>query len=419
MSAPLIIAAHGSRDPQGVAVCRELVERVAALLPDVAVSVGFVELAEPDIATAVAGALGAASSPGGCVVVPLMIGTGAHVTRDIPEAVAEGVSRAGRGMAELTAHLGTPVGMRKAMRARISAAMGEWAPDETTVVFLGRGTLHPQANAAHCALARLHREEGGYRDVLPAYIQVTEPDLSTALDQAAQLGADKIVIAPHFLFPGRLRTWTHEQASAWASGNPGLEVRVAEIIGPAPELAELVVQRYREGEVRLMARGGGEPDVEGAPVYLAGLAVAGREVLVVGGGAVATRRVPKLLDAGARVRIVSPALTAELSAMAQRAQISHEERGYLPGDVAGAWYVLALSDDPLVNEAVVAEAEACHTWCVRADDAIKGSAWTPATGRVDGLLVGVIGDRNPRRSASVRDEVLSALADQGPSADEG
>ena len=51
---PLVIAAHGTRDPEGVAVCRALAERVRAKLPDTKLTMGFVELTEPSIPEAVA-----------------------------------------------------------------------------------------------------------------------------------------------------------------------------------------------------------------------------------------------------------------------------------------------------------------------------------------------------------------------------
>ncbi|MGH3682640.1 MAG: NAD(P)-dependent oxidoreductase, partial [Natronosporangium sp.] len=49
--------------------------------------------------------------------------------------------------------------------------------------------------------------------------------------------------------------------------------------------------------------------MEREPLYPLGLRLAGRRVVVVGGGTVATRRVPALLDAGADLQVVSPSLT--------------------------------------------------------------------------------------------------------------
>ena len=89
---PLIIAAHGTRDADGVAVCRALVDRVRSMLPGRRVTLGFVELAEPTIAEAVREALDGREITGDtdAVVVPLMLATGGHVREDIPEAFDEG-----------------------------------------------------------------------------------------------------------------------------------------------------------------------------------------------------------------------------------------------------------------------------------------------------------------------------------------
>ena len=142
--------------------------------------------------------------------------------------------------------------------------------------------------------------------------------------------------------------------------------------------------------------------------YLLGLRLHGRLVVVVGGGAVASRRVPSLLDAGAEILLVSPKVAASLEGLAAAGRIRWEARGYQPGDCAGAWLVCACTDDPGVNAAVAAAAEDQRTWCVRADDAGASAAWTPASGRAGDVLVGVLSG-DPRHSAAIRDAVVAGL----------
>jgi uroporphyrin-III C-methyltransferase / precorrin-2 dehydrogenase / sirohydrochlorin ferrochelatase len=142
--------------------------------------------------------------------------------------------------------------------------------------------------------------------------------------------------------------------------------------------------------------------------YLLGLRLGGRRVVVVGGGAVATRRVPALLDAGADVVLVSPTVTASLEDLAAAGRIRWEERVYADGDCAGAWLVNACTDDPAVNAVIAAAAEQQHIWCVRADDAQASAAWTPASGRADDVRIGVLSG-DPRRSAAIRDAMLAGL----------
>ena len=142
--------------------------------------------------------------------------------------------------------------------------------------------------------------------------------------------------------------------------------------------------------------------------YLLGLRLSGRRVVVVGGGAVASRRIPALLDAGAEILLVSPKATASLEDLAAAGRIRWAAREYSPGDCAGAWLVCACADSPAVNQAVATAAEAQQTWCVRADDAEASGAWTPASGQAGDVRIGVLSG-DPRHSAAIRDAVLAGL----------
>ncbi|MCO1655815.1 uroporphyrinogen-III C-methyltransferase [Pseudonocardia humida] len=146
-----------------------------------------------------------------------------------------------------------------------------------------------------------------------------------------------------------------------------------------------------------------------AEPYLAGLDLAGRRVVVVGGGSVAQRRLSGLLAAGADVEVVAPALTPAVEGMATAGELRWTARGYRDGDLDGAWYALACTDDAEANAAVGAEAERRRVFCVRADHAPSGTAVTPAVGRHDGLTVGVLAGRRPRRAAAVRTALVEAL----------
>jgi uroporphyrin-III C-methyltransferase/precorrin-2 dehydrogenase/sirohydrochlorin ferrochelatase len=144
-------------------------------------------------------------------------------------------------------------------------------------------------------------------------------------------------------------------------------------------------------------------------LYPVGLNLAAKRVVVLGAGRVAQRRIPALLAAGAVVEVISPEATTVIEGYAQSGEISWERRGYRFGDIAEAWYVLVATDDPAVNDSASAEADTLRVFCVRSDDARAATAWTPAVGRHGPLTVAVLGDRDPRRSSSVRDEVMSRI----------
>ncbi|MDQ6850378.1 MAG: uroporphyrinogen-III C-methyltransferase [Actinomycetota bacterium] len=142
--------------------------------------------------------------------------------------------------------------------------------------------------------------------------------------------------------------------------------------------------------------------VSGFPLLLD---VAGRRVLVVGGGTVATRRVAALLDAGAAVTVVAPEVAPALLEL----EVTVSRRPFSIGDLVGSWLVLACTDDPAVNALVADEAERLRIFCVRADAAGGGTARTPAVLRRDGLTVAVNGGDDPRRATALRDAISLAL----------
>jgi uroporphyrin-III C-methyltransferase/precorrin-2 dehydrogenase/sirohydrochlorin ferrochelatase len=143
--------------------------------------------------------------------------------------------------------------------------------------------------------------------------------------------------------------------------------------------------------------------VTGYPLLLH---VRGRRVVVVGAGAVATRRAKALVAEGAHVVVVAPSGSAELAEL----EVTWHRRAYADGDLEGAWLVHAATDDPAVNDAVSADAERRGVWCVRADDAERSAAWVPAVLRAEGLTVAVNAGRDPRRAKAVRDVLADRLA---------
>jgi uroporphyrin-III C-methyltransferase / precorrin-2 dehydrogenase / sirohydrochlorin ferrochelatase len=131
------------------------------------------------------------------------------------------------------------------------------------------------------------------------------------------------------------------------------------------------------------------------------LDLAGRRVLVVGGGPVAARRVRSLLDAGARVDVVA------LDVVDGFPDVPVERRPFTPADVDGAWLVHACTG--AVDADVAHACEERGTWCVRADDASRSPAWVPAVARADDVVLSVSAGRDPRRAVALRDALASAL----------
>ncbi|RYV52271.1 uroporphyrinogen-III C-methyltransferase [Pengzhenrongella frigida] len=144
-------------------------------------------------------------------------------------------------------------------------------------------------------------------------------------------------------------------------------------------------------------------------MYPLALRVAGRRVVVVGGGPVAARRTRGLVEAGADVRVVAPDAVGEITLLDATGAVRWERREYRTGDLDGAWLVHTATGRSEVDAAVQADADADRIWCVRAADARAASAWVPAVARVDDVVVAVNAGGDPRRAVTLRDAVAELL----------
>jgi uroporphyrin-III C-methyltransferase/precorrin-2 dehydrogenase/sirohydrochlorin ferrochelatase len=131
----------------------------------------------------------------------------------------------------------------------------------------------------------------------------------------------------------------------------------------------------------------------------------GRQVVIVGGGAVATRRARTFLEAGAEVVVIAPQIDLELAAL----RVAVRERPYRVGDLADAWFVVAATNDESVNDAVGAEALAGKVFCVRSDSAGQGTARIPAIHHSGELTISVNAGDDPRRAVELRNLIATAL----------
>jgi siroheme synthase-like protein len=139
------------------------------------------------------------------------------------------------------------------------------------------------------------------------------------------------------------------------------------------------------------------------PVFLD---LGSRRCLVVGGGAVAERKVTALLEAGARVTVISPALTEGLAALAGDGRIRHVARAYRDGDLAGYRLAFVATDQRDVSAAVAAEGQARGVWVNAADDAAHSDFILPSTLRRGDLVVAVGTEgTSPALARSVREEL--------------
>ncbi|MCT9821159.1 uroporphyrinogen-III C-methyltransferase [Microbacterium sp. W1N] len=144
-----------------------------------------------------------------------------------------------------------------------------------------------------------------------------------------------------------------------------------------------------------------------------GIPLAGRDVLMVGGGAVTARRLQRFAADGALVRIVAPALAPETRALVDGAAATWTPRAFAAGDLDGAWLVHTATGDPRIDLDVAAACERSRILCINASDGAHGSARLTAQTTSGDVAVGVVSDAgvDPGRSSRVRDAIGTLLHD--------
>lgn len=142
--------------------------------------------------------------------------------------------------------------------------------------------------------------------------------------------------------------------------------------------------------------------------YLVNLALDGKPVVVVGGGRVASRKVTRLVEAGARVIVVAPDVCQQIEAHAVTSRVEVRRRRYVCEDVQGASLVVAATNDESVNAQVSADAQALGTLVNVVDRPPFCTFTLPAVMRRGHLSVAVATDgRCPALARAIREEIES------------
>lgn len=142
------------------------------------------------------------------------------------------------------------------------------------------------------------------------------------------------------------------------------------------------------------------------------VSVSGRHAVVVGGGRVAARKAPLLLEAGMRLTVVAPKLIPELAAEASAGRLLWLSRAYRADDLEGAFLVVAATNRRAVNRQVARDARRVGALVNVVDAPLEGNCTFPALLRRGGLQVAVSsGGGAPAFAAAVRDELAAQLDD--------
>ena len=144
-----------------------------------------------------------------------------------------------------------------------------------------------------------------------------------------------------------------------------------------------------------------------------GVNLAGRDVLLVGGGPVAAKRLRRFLAEGASARMVAPMLHDDTARLVERHEVAWEPREFRTADLDGAWLVHTATGDPRVDRLVAEQCESRRVLCINASDGEHGSARLTAQAEIGDVTVGVTSTigADPRRSVAVRDAIVDLTGD--------
>ncbi|MDQ3680381.1 MAG: sirohydrochlorin chelatase [Actinomycetota bacterium] len=240
----LLVMGHGSRSAAGVADYWSLVDVLRAQDPSLPIGGGFIELAQPELDTAIDDLVAAGGRS--VVAVPLVLLGAGHMKDDGPSVLA----RARVRHPDVVFHYGRALDIHPLVlavaRDRIADAL-EWRnPADSAVVLVGRGSSDPDANADLYKVTRLVQDMSGVTMVEPAFVSLARPSVPDALERCRRLGAATVAVVPYFLFRGVLVDRIGDQARAWSAAAPATRVLVGRHLGSEPGIAHLVLERYRE-----------------------------------------------------------------------------------------------------------------------------------------------------------------------------
>ncbi len=247
MQPALLIAGHGSRDPEGTQEFLRLVDLLRKQDPERIIECGFLEFATPVITEGIERCVARGAQD--IVVLPGMLLAAGHAKNDIPSEIHE----AQRRYPDVHFHYGRHLHLHSKVidlcRLRLEEAERAAKPvdrKDTLLLVVGRGSSDPDANSDICKLARMLAEGMGYGWSAGCYIGVTTPLLPDALERCRRLGFSRILVFPFFLFTGVLEKRIRQQTLDIARQHPETEVLCAGYLDAHPLLYEAFLERAEE-----------------------------------------------------------------------------------------------------------------------------------------------------------------------------
>ena len=146
------------------------------------------------------------------------------------------------------------------------------------------------------------------------------------------------------------------------------------------------------------------------PLFPLFLKLTGRPAVVIGAGNLAESKIESLQGANARVTVIAPSAGPRILQMAEAGEIVYHPRPYRTGDLAGHFLAVAATDDPAVNRAVFAEAEAAGILINAVDDPPFCDFYFPSVVRRGDLQIAIsTAGQSPALAQRLRKEINALL----------
>ncbi|MGV9776908.1 sirohydrochlorin chelatase [Streptosporangium sp. NPDC003464] len=229
---PLVAVAHGSRDPRAAATVEDLLDLVRRARPEIPVRTAYLDHAPPTLPMALSGLAEAA-------VLPLLLTEAYHSRVDIPGALAEVTARRPLLRVHRGATLGPHPLLLTALERRLAEAGVAPGDPGTAVVLVSAGSSDRRANATVAGMAGEWAGRGWW-SVTAAYASAAEPTPAQEVRRLLSAGAPRVVVAPYLLAPGHFADKIRRDSLAAGAG------AVADVLGAAPELAAVLIERYEQ-----------------------------------------------------------------------------------------------------------------------------------------------------------------------------
>jgi sirohydrochlorin cobaltochelatase len=247
MSHAILIAGHGSRDPQGIAEFLELARLFRARQPGTAIEVAFLEFARPTIQEGIDRL--AHSGVTTIVILPGVLMAAGHAKNDM----ASEVRRARERYPALDIRMGAALDVAPLLlqlcRLRYQEAIAQHPvcdPAETLLLLVARGSGDPDANANVAKIARFLQEGYPTGWAAWAYSGIARPFLEEAWPVCERAGFRRIVVQPYFLFTGVLLKRIYAYLEERRRARPDLEIIATPHLQAHPLLLDAFAQRAEE-----------------------------------------------------------------------------------------------------------------------------------------------------------------------------